>query len=126
MKVSKYIPWIPEVYLILSVFFYWYSTSTLLNPFAIGLLLLLVFVVTFKNKALGMMVSWVFLLLSGYMVLAMLSELSEFPEFNQNAQLLLTIGSVWLGLNLLLGTMMLLKWRSISPTVSTIKLTQSV
>jgi NO-binding membrane sensor protein with MHYT domain len=57
-----------------------------------------------------MTVSWVLLILSGYMILALLSELSEFPGFNRSAWLMLGMGSVWLGVNLLLGIIMLRKW----------------
>lgn len=118
---KKYIPWIPEIYLILSVFFYWANAGSLINLYAIALLILLAIVILVKNKAFNITISTLFLILNCYMVLAMLSELSEFPEFNDNARLMLTVGSIYLGIGLFLSIVMLRKWQG-KESEGTIKL----
>ncbi len=120
-KVSKYIPWMPEIYLIFSVFFYWANAGSLINLYAIALLIMLAIVILVKNRAFNITISALFLILNSYMVLAMLSELSEFPEFNDNARLMLAVGSIYLGLGLFLSIVMLRKWQD-KGSASTIKL----
>lgn len=108
-KLKQIRKWIPELYLLASAIFYWISTS-LLNPVAIFLVALLSALFTWKMKRLGVIVSLLFLILSLYMVLALLSELSEFPTFNTEAKLMLAVGGSWLGLNIILAFVMLIKW----------------
>ena len=57
-----------------------------------------------------MIVALLFLILSLYMVLALISELSEFATFNTDAKLMLGVGAAWLGLNIILAIAMLIKW----------------
>ena len=102
--------WIPELYLIASVIFYWVSTANLLNPIALFLLAVLAMLFIWKNEILGIVISFLFLGLSLFMVLALISELSEFPTFNQNAKTMLYVGATWLGLNILLSIIMMMKW----------------
>ena len=101
--------WIPEIYLLASAVFYWVST-TLLNPFAVCLVAVLLILFIKKTKTLGVIVSLLFLFLSLYMVLALLSEVNEFPSFNTRAKQLLGFGGAWLGLNVTLAFVMLVKW----------------
>lgn len=102
--------WIPEIYLIASTIYYWIMTGTLFNPVAIGLLALLVTLIVLKNRTFGMITSILFLALSLYMVLALVSELSKFSSFNKNAQELLLFGSIYLSINILVSIFMILKW----------------
>lgn len=67
-----------EYLLIIAVLFYWNGTSNLLNPVAIGLLVVLIFQIIFKNKVIGIIIPSVLMLLSMYMILALLSEVNEF------------------------------------------------
>lgn len=101
--------WIPEIYLIASVIFYWVS-STLFNPIAFLLLTILAVLFIWKNKILGITIAILLLALSLYMVLALVSELNDFPEFNKDALIMLSVGATWLGLNILLSIMMIKKW----------------
>lgn len=103
-------PWISELYLILSVTYYWIMTGTLFNPIAIALLLILVSLVVFKNNALGFSIGMILLLLNLYMILAMISELNEFETFNRKFYELLIFGTAYLGLNITVSVSMLLKW----------------
>ena len=109
-KLKQIRKWIPELYLSASAVFYWISTSALLNPFAIFLVAVLLALFTWKMKMLGVIISLLFLILSLYMVLALLSELSEFPKFNKDAKVMLGVGGAWLGLNIILAFVMLIKW----------------
>jgi len=102
--------WMPESYLIVSVIYYWIMTGSLFNMVAIILLLVLMALIYFKNKALGASIAVLLLLLYLYMVLALISEFNEFPSFNKRAQQLLLFGSLYLGLNIILSVMMLIKW----------------
>jgi hypothetical protein len=101
--------WIPEICILLSVAWYWLMT-TLFNPIAIFLVLVLGIFLWLKNRSLGILISILFLLLNLYMVLALISELSEVSEFNRKALTLLFFGSVYLGLNIFFSIKMLIKW----------------
>ena|SRR5690554_7975943 len=81
-----------EYLLIISTLFYWQSTGYIFNPVAIGLLLILIFQIIFRNKVLGIILPCVLIILSLYMLLALRSELNEFKVFNNEAQTLLLIG----------------------------------
>lgn len=81
-----------EYLLIITVLFNWHGTSNLLNPFAIGLLAVLIFQIILKNNVIGVLIPCVLILLSMYMILALLSEVNEFESFNSDAQRLLFIG----------------------------------
>lgn len=88
-----------EYFLVVAILIYWYSTSNLQNPVAIGFLLLLIFQIFFRNKFLGIIIPCVLTLLSLYMLLALNSELNEFKSFDNEAQILLLYG-----LTLFIGT----------------------
>ena len=110
MKLSNLKPIIPELFLVVSVIYYWILTSNPLNPFAIGLLGILVYQIVSKKATLGLLISILFITLTLFMVLALISELSEFDVVNQNFKNLIVFGSLYLGLNLIVGSMMFLKY----------------
>lgn len=101
---------IPELFLIASVMYYWVSTSNLLNPFAIGLLAILIYQVINKKATLGLIISSIVALLTLFMVLALISELSEFEVVNQNYKNLIIFGTLYLGLTLLMAGLMFFKY----------------
>ena len=109
MRARKIIPYIPELYLLISILYYWSLTATLLNPFAIGFLLLIVFHIIKHNKITGILISSIFIFLNFFLILALISELSEFPEFNSDAKNLAFLGFSYLILNIIMGTLMLIK-----------------
>lgn len=90
-----------EYFLVIAVLIYWHGTSNLLNPFAIGLLAVLIFQIIFKNNIIGVLIPCILTLLSMYMLLALFSEVNEFESFNSDAQRLLFIGLAYF-----LGTIM--------------------
>ena len=100
----------PELYLIAATIYYWTLTSNLFNPIAIGLLAILIYQITTRKLKLGLIIASVFILLNLYLVLALISELSQFSELNQNATNLLIFGTLFLGLNLCAGTFMFRKY----------------
>lgn len=109
-----------EYLLIIAVLFYWYGTSNLLNPIAIGLLAILIFQIIFKNNIIGVLIPCVLMLLSMYMILALLSEVNEFESFNSDAQRLLFIGLVYFLGTILISFLMIWKYlvRSSNITVA--------
>lgn len=101
---------IPELYMLFGVLFYWVSTGTLLNPFAIVLLIVIGWQLYAQKSVSGIIIATIFLLLNLYMVLALISELSEFTSATSNFYQLLIVGTLFLGSNILAGTFMLVKY----------------
>lgn len=110
MKAKKIIPYIPELYLLISVLYYWSLTASLFNPYAIGLLVLVVFQILTYNKITGILISSIFIILSFYMILAIIDELLEFTEFNSDAKTMVVIGFSYLIINIVMGCWMLIKY----------------
>lgn len=82
--------------LIVATLVYW-SASSLMNPFAMALLALLVVDLVWRSKTYSQLLSGFFLLLAAYMCLALFSELDEFAAFDKDAILLLVFGTTYLG-----------------------------
>jgi len=101
---------IPEFYLICATLYYWILTSSLLNPIAIALLAILIFQAISKKIITGLALAVIFIVLNLYMVLALLSELSEFTERNTAFDELLIMGSIFLGLNIVMSIIMFVKY----------------
>ena len=78
--------------LLAAVFFYWYSAGIIVNPIAIGLIIVLVLQIIFKNRIVGIIIPSFLILFSCYMIVALMSEFYEFPTFNADAKVLLFIG----------------------------------
>lgn len=106
-KLKKLTFYLPEYMLLLSVIFYWISTANVINPIAIGLSLFLILQIIFRSRIVGLTVATVLVLFSLYMFLALISEVGEFPSFNEDAQLLFGVGSLWLGGTLAVSGMMI-------------------
>jgi len=100
----------PELYMIAGVLFYWVSTANVFNPIAIVLLIILGWQVYTQKFTSGILIASVFLLLNLYMVLALVSELSEFTSATSSFYQLLIVGSLFLGGNLLASFFMILKY----------------
>lgn len=107
---KPYLKLIPEAYFILSVLYYWVMTGTLLNPFAIALLLGIAILLIFRNKALGLLLSILSILVNLFLFAALMSEYREFHEPTPASRDLILYGSVYLGLNLLMSLIMLVKY----------------
>lgn len=110
MKTIK--TFIPEIYFFFSIIYYWTLTSNTFNWVAISLLLLLAFLMYSKNRITGILLGSIINLVNVYMLFALASELSEFKIFNSDAKKLLIFGLLYLGLNLIFGTWLLVKYAS--------------
>ncbi|MCB0446743.1 MAG: hypothetical protein KDD03_04385 [Gelidibacter sp.] len=100
----------PEIYLIGATIYYWTLTASTFNPVAIILLLILIYQVIYKTIVTGLIIASLLILLSFYMILALISELSEFTEANEDYKKLLMFGTLFLGFNLIAGAIMLWKY----------------
>ena len=109
MNHKKFLSISSELYLIGATLYYWFLTSNILNPIAITLLAILTYQLIFKKITLGIIISSIFILLNLYMVLALISELSEFTTATNDYRKLLLFGSLFLGINLIMGFIMLKK-----------------
>ena len=83
---------LPEYLLITAVVFYWSSAGLIVNPIAIGLIIVLILQIIFKNRIVGIIIPSILILASFYMLLALMSEFNEFPTFNSDAKELLFVG----------------------------------
>lgn len=92
---KKYLLLIPEI-LIMLLSAYWFLDNYLgrgvINPFALGVFLILLAQVIFQNKFIGMFMATITSLFSLYMVLAVISEFREFPTVTAEAMRLLLFG----------------------------------
>ena len=116
---NKVLNVIPELYLILAVLYYWSLTVSLLNPVAIILLSVLVYQIITRKQILGIVIATVLIFASGYLILALLSELSEFSEYNDDAKELAIFGFLYLGLNICFGGIMLYRYANKKRIVKT-------
>ena len=104
-----YLRWIPEVGLIAETLFYWVSSS-LLNPIAILLLLLLISLLIFKNRTLAIVLAILFIGLNSYMCLALVSDLVKVTSWTDKTTRMLLIVGTMLGTGLAAAIAMLNKW----------------
>ena len=110
MKTKDLISLSPELYLLGATIYYWILTSNLLNPIAIILLCALTYQMTAQKLTTGLIIASLFIVLNAYLVLALISELSEFSEPNKDWANVLIFGTLFLGFNLLMGTFMFWKY----------------
>ena len=109
MKSAKLKPLLPELFILGSILYYW-TASSLLNPIALALLALICFQI-FKQKVIsGLIIAIIFIILNLYMVLALISELSEFKSITDDFKIMFLVGSLYLGLNIISGFFMLIKY----------------
>lgn len=106
---------LPEYLLIASVLFYWVSTANIFNPIAIGLLIFLIFQLVFKIRWVGLAIPSVLIMASLFMLLALISEVSEFPSFTPEAQKLLFIGLTWILGTMAASSIMIYKYATLQP-----------
>lgn len=110
MKIKDVLFLSPEIYLFFATIYYWILTPNLFNPVAIILFAILIYQIIYKNSTTGLVISSLFLLLNLYMVLALMSELFEFTEVNNGFLQMFLIGSIFIGLNIIVSIIMLIKY----------------
>ena len=91
-KIKHLLFTMPEILLLALILFYWVSSGTLLNPIAIGLILILTIQLFLRNDFLGVLIPILLVLASIYLTLALFSEFSEFQMKNSDARHLLLVG----------------------------------
>ncbi len=111
-KLKPYFKLIPEIYFLISVLFYWFSASVLLNPVAIILMAVFILQLIFQNKIIGTTIAVFLLPINLFMILAVVSEFKEFPVINTEAKTLLFVGMLYFGLNILMSVIMGIKYLS--------------
>ncbi|HAD98469.1 MAG TPA: hypothetical protein DCG19_13755 [Cryomorphaceae bacterium] len=115
----------PEYLLMVAVLFYWVSAARIINPVAIGLLIILVLQLIFKNRIIGLIIPVILIGTSLYMLLALMSEFREFETFNADAQKLLFVGLAYFISTMLLSGMMIYKYLSLELKSTNIPAQQS-
>jgi len=101
---------IPEYYLAVIVLLAGYSPPFSFHPLALGLAILPLLQIVFKNKVSGLIMGSAFLLVNLVMLGALISELSEFTAFTHRALQLLIGGlTIWL-VNSVLSLAMVYKY----------------
>lgn len=107
MKIpSKLLYFLPESYIIFVVLFTGFTPPFSLHPLASIIAAVVSLQLIFKNVITGIMLANLFALINLYMILALLSEFSEFPTFNFAAAKLLFIGALIILLNLVIVGLM--------------------
>lgn len=108
--INSFLKWAPEVYLIIASLIYWKLSAMPINYFAIGFIALLILQIIIKVKISGLIISTLFLFVNIYMLLALLSELNEFPSFTLDAKNMLIMGLLYFGANLVCVAFMFRKY----------------
>lgn len=101
---------IPEIYLLIGIIYYWSLTANTVNWIAIALLILVVVLLYSKNRALGLAIGSILIIVNLYLFLALFSELFEFDTFNASAKKLFFTGTIFLSLNILLSGALVYKY----------------
>lgn len=108
-KAKKYLRFLPEIYFMASALYYWTLAGKELNYIAVGIILVMVAQIALKLKVLGMITSGLLILVNCLLVLALISELREYPTFNAEAQKMALFGTLYLGTNLAMAGFMFFK-----------------
>lgn len=112
---KRYLLLLPEI-IIVCLSAYWFFDNYLgrntINPFALGVFLILLFQIIFQNKFIGMFLATILSLFSIYMVLAVLSEFREFPTVTNEAMQLLLFGLTFCALLFSSSIIMIYKFLS--------------
>ena len=91
-RIKTVILQLPEYLLIAAVLFYWFSTGLAVNYIAIGLIIVLILQIIFKNRIVGIIIPSILVMICLYMLLALMSEFKEFLTFSSDAKELLFVG----------------------------------
>lgn len=107
MKIpSKLLVFLPESYIIFVVLFTGFTSPFSIHPLALVIAAVVSLQLIFRNIITGIMLASLFALVNLYMILALLSEFSEFPTFSLAAAKLLIVGSLIILANLFIVGLM--------------------
>ncbi len=111
-NLKKHLKQLPEYILIAYTIFYWLSAGIIVNPIAIVLIGILTLQIIFQNRITGILIPTIIIFVCFYMLLALISEVKEFPTFSSDAQQLLFIGLLFFILTMIISVVMLVKYAS--------------
>ena len=109
-RVKTFVLQLPEYLLIAAVLFYWFSTGLAVNYIAIGLIIVLILQIIFKNRIVGIIIPSILVMISLYMLLALMSEFNEFPTFSSDAKELLVVGLSYFISTIIVSGIMIYKY----------------
>ena len=109
-RVKTYILQLPEYLLIAAVLFYWFSTGLAVNYIAIGLIIVLILQIIFKNRIVGIIIPSILVMICLYMLLALMSEFKEFLTFSSDAKELLFVGLSYFISTIIISGVMIYKY----------------
>lgn len=109
-RIKTFILQLPEYLLIVAVLFYWFSAGLAVNYIAIGLIIVLILQIIFKNRIVGIIIPSILVMLSLYMLLALMSEFNEFLTFNSDAKELLFVGLSYFISTIIVSGVMIYKY----------------
>ena len=109
-RVKTVILQLPEYLLIAAVLFYWFSTGLAVNYIAIGLIIVLILQIIFKNRIVGIIIPSILVMICLYMLLALMSEFKEFLTFSSDAKELLFVGLSYFISTIIISGVMIYKY----------------
>ena len=96
--------------MIAAVVFYWFSAGSAVNYIAIGLIIFLILQIIFKNRIVGIIIPSILVMISFYMLLALMSEFNEFLTFSSDAKELLFVGLSYFISTIIVSGIMIYKY----------------
>jgi len=109
-NIKIFILQLPEYLLIAAVVFYWFSAGLAVNYIAIGLIMVLILQIIFKNRIVGIIIPSILIMICLYMLLALMSEFNEFLTFNSDAKELLFVGLSYFISSIIVSLIMIYKY----------------
>ena len=109
-RIKTVILQLPEYLLIVAVVFYWFSAGLVVNYIAIGLIIVLILQIIFKNRIVGIIIPSILVMISLYMLLALMSEFNEFLTFSSDAKELLFGGLLYFISTIIVSGIMIYKY----------------
>jgi len=101
---------LPEYYLIVLALMAGFTPPFTMNPISLVIVTILALQIIFKNRIAGHLIASLFLIGNLVMLLALTSELNEFPRFNAHAKELMFGGLVLLAFNIFISAVMFVKY----------------
>lgn len=109
-KLKQVLIQLPEYYLIVLALLAGYTPPFTIHSLAIGLAVLLLLQIIFKNRISGLIIGGLFFICNLYMLGALISELHEFQSFNSKAWQLLIGGTMLFAIHLYVSKAMFSKY----------------
>lgn len=109
-RIKPYLLVLPEYYLIVLILMSGYTPPLGFNLLSLVMAFLLVLQIIFKYRVTGVILATLFLMINLYMLLALISEFSEFPTMNSAAVQLLGVGLLLFVTNLSVSGLMIFRY----------------